>query len=318
MVTGNDTASNFYDEENEIEVLNSPIKYCSVSLSEIFNKGKRLEASVFDIEAKQALDDILNCKFPYLPLIGDNSFVIKAFYGGRIKRRYVKAESNDAIGFIGSSEMLDCYPKPVKYMSKSDNIQAFQVSYGDLLISRSGTIGNLTFVGKTLEKLLVSEHAIRLECNEYPGYVYIFLKSHIGQLLIKSHIYGAVIQEIEPAHLASIPIPNPPVLIKKYIHDLIIKSYELRDESNLLIDEATELLIQELNFPKIQDFNLPIPNKNIGISTFNVKLSDMNGRVDASYHIPLVDTIKAHMELYAKEVTIMGDTRISKNVILPP
>ena len=38
----------------EIAVNETPIKWCSVTLSDVIGRGKRLEASVFDVEAKQA------------------------------------------------------------------------------------------------------------------------------------------------------------------------------------------------------------------------------------------------------------------------
>ncbi|MBQ9625231.1 MAG: restriction endonuclease subunit S, partial [Clostridia bacterium] len=47
------------------------------------------------------------------------------------------------------------------------------------------------------------------------------------------------------------------------------------------------------------------------------KLSEMSGRADASYHVPIVDAIVEHMKKYADEVTTIGDERISKDVILP-
>lgn len=229
MVNG----SNAYDIRDEaiqeVEIAESPVKYCTVTLSDVISRGKRLEASVFDVEAKQAYQNIINGKYPGVPLIGDRFLVNRAYYGARLKRNYVDRKYPNAVGFIGSSEMLDCYPHPVKFMEDSDRTKDLHVKYGDILISRSGTIGNLTFVGKTLEKLLVSEHAIRLECREFPGYVYAFLKSKTGQLLVGSNIYGAVIQEIEPEHLALIPIPDAPVSIKNRINNLIVGSYELRD-----------------------------------------------------------------------------------------
>ena len=43
----------------------------------------------------------------------------------------------------------------------------------------------------------------------------------------------------------------------------------------------------------------------------------MNGRVDASYHVPIVDAIVEHLKKYAAEVTTIGDERISSDVILP-
>lgn len=42
----------------KIEVQESPVKWCSVSLSDVVSRGKRLEASVFDVEAKQAREKI--------------------------------------------------------------------------------------------------------------------------------------------------------------------------------------------------------------------------------------------------------------------
>ena len=156
--------------------LNSKVKFCTVKLSEVIARGKRLEASVFDVEAMQAYQLILNGKHKFL-----SEMIDSAYYGGRLKRNYV-SKSNKSIGFIGSSEMLDCYPKPVKFMVDSDSVNDLRVKYGTILISRSGTIGNLTFVNKTLSKLLISEHAIRLDCGEFAGYIYTYLKSKIGQL----------------------------------------------------------------------------------------------------------------------------------------
>lgn len=318
MVSGSVAYALDSDAQQEIELAESPVKCCTVTLSDVIARGMRLEASVFDVESMQAYQMISCGKYPAIPLIGDNSPVVRAYYGTRLKRNYVDSTHINAVGFVGSSEMLNCYPRPVKFMEDSDRTQNLHVRYGDILISRSGTIGNLTFVGKTLEKLLVSEHAIRLECRDYPGYVYAYLRSRIGQTLIHSNIYGAVIQEIEPEHLATVPIPDAPALIKKRINDLIVGSYELRDASNALIDEATTMLVKGLQFPDIHDFNVVLYKKDADVDTFSVKLSEMAGRADASYHVPIVNAIIAHMEQHAAEVTTVGDSRISKEVILPP
>ena len=306
------------DVQQDIELVESPVKCCTVTLSDVIARGKRLEASVFDVKSLQTHQMISCGKYPAIPLIGVNSPVEQAYYGARLKRNYVDSTHINAVGFVGSSEMLDCYPRPVKFMEDSDRTQNLHVQYGDILISRSGTIGNLTFVGKTLEKLLVSEHAIRLKCHDYPGYVYTYLRSKVGQLLIRSNIYGAVIQEIEPEHLATVPIPDAPASIKKRVNDLIVGSYELRDVSNALIDEAMAVLVKELHLPDLHDFDAALYKKGAGVDTFSVKLSNMAGRADASYHVPIVDAIVAHMKQYATEVTTVSDGRISKKVILPP
>ena len=306
------------DNENTIDVETNdiPLKWCSVSLSDVIFRGKRLEASVFDVEAIQALALINNGKYKTVPLYGDQGIVNKAHYGSRLKRNYVTPEHENSIGFIGSSEMLDIYPRPVKFMVDGEKVHDLHVKEGTVLLSRSGTIGNVTFVNKTLSKFLVSEHAIRLECKDNSGYVYTFLKTKIGKKLVCSNIYGAVIQQIEPVHLTMIPVPDAPKEIKERIHNLIVESFKLRDESNELIDQATALLIDELKLPPISEFKQNNIKNSANVNAFSVKLSNLAGRVDASYHLPTVDKIVEHLKKYAKEVTTIGDERISKQIIL--
>lgn len=303
--------------EPEVVVNESPVKWCAVALSDVVARGKRLEASVFDVEAKQAYMLLTHGKYPAVNLISKNGPVEKAYYGGRLKRHYVDETEPGAVGFLGSSEMLDCKPEPVKFMLNDVKTTDVRVKQGVVLISRSGTIGNVTYVGNTLSKFFVSEHAIRIECKDFPGYVYAFLKTKIGKLIVCSTQYGAVIQEIEPEHLATVPIPDAPTMLKKKIHDLIVRSYELRDESNDLIDQATALLIGELKLPDIDAFDVGLYKKAAPVDTFSVRLSEMSGRLDASYHVPIVDAIIEHLQQNAEEVTTVGDPRISKEVILP-
>ncbi len=315
------TSNLAFKEENSIEpevvVNESPVKWCAVALSDVVARGKRLEASVFDVEAKQAYMLLTHGKYPAVNLISKNGPVEKAYYGGRLKRHYVDETEPGAVGFLGSSEMLDCKPEPVKFMLNDVKTTDVRVKQGVVLISRSGTIGNVTYVGNTLSKFFVSEHAIRIECKDFPGYVYAFLKTKIGKLIVCSTQYGAVIQEIEPEHLATVPIPDAPTMLKKKIHDLIVRSYELRDESNDLIDQATALLIGELKLPDIDAFDVGLYKKAAPVDTFSVRLSEMSGRLDASYHVPIVNAIVEHLRQHAEEVTTVGDSRISREVILP-
>lgn len=313
MVNNNLAYSVDVTPEQEPVIIESPLKWCEVSLSDVINRGKRLEASVFDVDSKKAFQIIKHCKYAPVSLISADGPVAKAHYGGRLKRNYVEKTHDNTIGFIGSSEMLDIKPQPVKFMVESAKVQDLKVKEGTVLLSRSGTIGNMSFVNKTLSKLLISEHAMRLECKENPGYVYAFLKSATGQLLIRSNIYGAVISQVEPEHIATIPIPNAPTPIKQRINDLIIRSYALRDESNELIDEAMQLLVEELALPPISEmYNTSAP-----VNTYSVKLSNMNLRLDGSYHVPIVDAIVQHLKNHAAELTTVGDSRISKDIILP-
>lgn len=293
-----------------------PLKWCSVSLSDVVSRGKRLEASVFDVEAKQARSLIAHGKYPATK-IGGNDGLTTSYVCGRFKRIWV--EKSD-LPIYQPSSIVDIKPTPDGYISKrtKTNIEALKVHKGQVLMTCSGTIGKVSYVSKTLDEKIFSHDLLRINCtNDDAGYIYTYLKSKIGNKILLTNSYGAVITHIEPEHLATVPIPDAPQELKKKINDLIVRSFELRDESNEMIDQATALLIAELHLPDISAFNVNFYKKGAPVNTFSVKLSDMAGRLDASYHVPIVDAITAHLKKYGEEVTTIGDKRVSKNIILP-
>lgn len=290
------------------------LKYCSVKLSDAIARGNRIDASAFDVDAMRMRELVEKCQFGVRHL---GTLLDDVYYGARLKRHYVEPVRDDVIGLLGSSEMLDCYPQPVKFMVEDAANADFRVKNGTVLVSRSGTIGNVTFVSKTLEKYLVSEHSIRLECKEFPGYVYAYLRTAVGKALVKSNTFGAVVNQIEPEHMKQVLVPNAPIDIQEQVNELVMRSYALRDESNDLVDEATALMVDALSLPPIHELDCDLYRKDAGVDTFSVKLSDMSGRADASYHVPVVEAIIEHLQRHAGEMTTVGDTRISKEVILP-
>ena len=124
--------------------------------------------------------------------------------------------------------MTDIYPKADKYISKitKTSIEALRLKNNTLLLTSSGTIGNITIVTKTLNGKIFSDDVIRTAFTneEDLGYVYTFLKSDYGHNILKTNNYGSVITHIEPEHLKEMVIPNPPYILKKKIHNLIIDS----------------------------------------------------------------------------------------------
>ena len=216
--------------------------------------------------------------------------------------------------------MIDIKPTPDGYISKrtDTDIDALRVKKGQILMTCSGTIGKVAYVSDTLDGLIFSHDLLRIDSNDdNAGYIYAYLKSKIGQQILLTNSYGAVITHIEPEHLADVPIPNAPVEIKQEIHKMVIDSYALRDESNKLLDEAMDLLVQELKLPPIEEIGVDDFVQDAPVETFLVKLSQLNNRVDASYHVPIVKAIVDYLNKNAAEVTTIGDCRISRNVILP-
>lgn len=301
----------------EIEISEAPVKWCSVSLAEMVERGKRLEASVFDVEARQAWDLINNNKYPITSLGGTNGLTT-SYTCGRFKRIWVMKSEYP---IYQPSSVVDLKPTPDGYISKKTkvDIDSLRVHKGQILLTCSGTIGKVSLVSKTLDNAIFSHDLLRIDCKNLVdvGYIYTYLKSKIGSQILITNKYGAVITHIESEHLDTVPIPNAPNEIKSKINDLIMQSYDLRDESNALIDQAQALLVKELNLPPISEIKVDTLDKSKSVQTFNVKLSEMAGRADASYHVPIVDAIVDILKKNAAEVTTVGDERISSDVVLP-
>lgn len=297
-----------------IDIKEMPVKWCSVSLSDVINRDKRLEASVYDIEAKQYRELVINGKYGTVPLYGENGITLSAYYPGRFKRIY--CDPPYGVGFYLPSQMTEVYPRAEKHISRLTkcDLAELKLTANTLLLTRSGTIGSVSYVSKTTEGLVFSDDVIRVKFkNDYDlGFVYIFLKTKAGSTVLQTNGYGSVITHLEPEHLRSIPIPDAPISVKKRINDLVVKSYQLRDESNALLDKATDLLIDELKLPPIEKLIAVAPS-----NAFSVKLSEMNMRADASYHVPVVNTIIEELNKQAAEVTTLADERVTDNILLP-
>lgn len=294
----------------------SEIKWCSVNLSDVFSRGKRLEASVFDVEAKRARQIIFKGKFPVAYIGGENGLTT-SYTCARFKRIWL--EKSD-LPIYQPSSIVDIKPIPDGYISKltRTNIEKLKVHKGQILLTCSGTIGKATYVSETLDNKIFSHDLLRINCNEPSdaGYIYTYLISKLGNKILLTNSYGAVITHIESEHLSTVPIPNPSDGIKLKINDLIVKSFTLRDESNKLIDDATKLLIEELKLPPIEKLELDLYDPKASVETYSVKLSNLNGRLDGSYHEPIVQAIVDSIKNSAGELTTLKDSRFSKDVVL--
>lgn len=288
------------------------VKWCSVPLSETIERGKRLEAAVFDLDLKDAKRVLDQSGLPMSPLCGENGLA-SSYRPGICKRIFVEY-SPTAIPMFTPSQIVDLLPKPEKYLSRQmeESIGNWFVREGELLLTCSGTVGKCTLVTKTLKGKCVSQNLIRIVPRrpEQLGYLYTYLRTKIGQLMLTRNNYGAVIQHIDPEHLSGVPVPDAPEETVQEIHRLVMESFALRDSSNDLLEAANNLLFQELELPPFQEFKAE-PR------AFSVPISRLEGRADASFHIPLADKILSHLQAHAAEIVPAGNPRVSQGIILP-
>lgn len=220
--------------QSEVLIEEDPLKWCSMSLSDVIARGSRLDASVYDTESIQSRNLIKAGKYHLVP-VGGSSGLTSGYTCGRFKRIWV--EHSD-YPIYQPSTMLDIKPKPDGYLSKltKTNIEALRVHKGQVLLTCSGTIGNVAYVSRTLDNRIFSHDLLRINSkrDNDAGYIYAYFKTKVGNKMLLTNKYGAVVTHIEAEHLASVPIPDAPDSIKDEINSLIVRSFELRDESNEL------------------------------------------------------------------------------------
>lgn len=291
----------------EVEKLSTTIK-----LSEVLNAGNRLEASAFSIEAHNAVTALNNSGLQLIPLYGAEGLCQNIFYPTRFKRNYVTEEYG--IPFLSSSEIISLYPSTDNFLSRkhTKNSKKLFPEKWDVLVSRSGTIGNVglateSFLGKAL-----SEHVIRLRCegSDIAGYVAAFLRSRYGRPQVIQGTYGSVVNQIEPEHFERVLIPDLPPIRRIAIGRLMCQAGELRDEANQLLDQADRLLHERLKLPYLKDI---APNSEASVVA-KVKASELMGRLEGSFHNPVTRAAEKQLKELGVEVTTIGNPRVTKEV----
>jgi len=211
------------------------------------------------------------------------------YNGPRFPRIYVD-DSEKGIAFLSSSDMLLAELSGVKHLSKKRTpaslLQAIKIERGWTLISCSGTIGNTVYVRQDMAHMTGSQHIMRAAPKEeriLSGYLYAFISSKIGYLLLTQGTYGAVIQHIEPQHIENLPIPRLKPKQERCIHELIEQAAELRVEAQREIHQLKKVLEQEvLGIPAEYKTQWPYE---WSYAINNANLASEDSRLDAFYYV---------------------------------
>ena len=250
----------------------------SVKLSEVFDAGIRFEAAGFHLEARSARQKLLDADFKIQPFSGTDGLCREAHNAFRFKRHYVTEKFG--VPFLSSSDIIALRPIRQKYISKrlTPKLDQLLVERHDVLISRSGTIGNIGFAGKTLQGFALSEDAIRAKFEKpyQAGYAAAFLRSRFGQLQLRATTYGSVVVHIEPEHLPRVLIPALSPIHQIRIGEKMVNAAKWRDKANNLFDQANGLIEEILGQNAARK-----PRKT---SDNTVRFKNLNNRFDASFH----------------------------------
>lgn len=241
--------------------------------------GRRLDCNPYMSGALEARDALLNLSVPKEKLADVTE---KIFHAGREGRLWVE-DSDFGVPFFGSSDILfaDLSALPLIAKKQVQRNPLFTLKEGWTLITRSGTIGRMVYARPDMAGLACSEHVLRVVPDEAkipPGYLYAYLTSSFGVPLVVSGTYGAIIQHIEPEHIAGLPVPRFGRDFENQVHELMNFSAVSRSKAQKTINEALRSFEVEAQFSALKvgavtDF-----------ATSIVAFSDLQDRLDAPYH----------------------------------
>lgn len=193
--------------------------------------------------------------------IGQLEKGIKIFKGPRLKTENLVVENlgpNVEPYFTPTAvlqekgESAKLFNLAIATKSQLNALNAVRVFSGDIVITRSGTIGRVTIITERLNNAIVSDDLIRVRIKDefLRHYVYSFLKTKAAFDQMIRNEYGAVQQHLEPNHIKDILIPLPEDLtILNEIVDSskkLVNAKELLERMNEYNDQKTSILLKEL------------------------------------------------------------------------
>lgn len=177
----------------------------------------------------------------------------------------------------------------------SPKLAYLRIEPGMTLISCSGTIGRMVYVRPDMTGMWTSQHIMKVVPNSSlvpSGYLYAFLSSKYGVPLVTSGTYGAIIQHIEPQHIADLPLPRFGDNLEMRVHSLVEEAAVLRSNASKLLAESVRKLEQMAGLGPIES-----PTNSTPFSCTAVPATTLQERFDAFFHSPYGNRVVTQLKI---------------------
>ncbi|MDN3234327.1 hypothetical protein [Pseudomonas sp. WAC2] len=247
--------------------------------------GRRLDCNPYMSGALEARDALkrLACHKDKL-----RDVTLGMFDSGRESRNWVDDE-RFGVRYMGSSaiNLADFANLPLISNKQVARNPKLLIEEGWSLITRSGTIGRMAYVRPDMAGLACSEDVLRVVPDLEripPGYLYAFLSCRYGVPLVVSGTYGAIIQHIEPVHIADLPVPRFGPVFEQEMAQAIDAAAAERVAASRHRRAALELLQAKIEW---NDHSSPVSHAPMA--------SSLLGRMDAFHYSPRVEAGRASL-----------------------
>ena len=182
--------------------------------------------------------------------------------------------------------MLHADHRNVDLLRESDAVSSrlafLRLEEGTTLISCSGTIGRMAYTRQEMAGMWSSQHILKVVPDPEvvrPGYLYAYLSGRFGIPLVTGSTYGAIVQHIEPKHIADLPVPLASDAIQDEAHRLVEEAAELRTGASADLRTVIQEIEEAAGLPPLDvRYDAPRPDTSL------VRASALGGRMDGLFH----------------------------------
>jgi len=273
----------------------------SVPSSWLERDGRRLDCGPYmsgALEAKVLLESLNARKDRLADLTAGYKGGI--YNGPQFKRNYVDSIDH-GVQFLTGGDVLTADLRRLPLLSQRDamspKLRYLRLEPGMTMISCSGAIGRMAYVREDMAGVWSSQDVIKVVPDAEkipPGYLYAYLSSKFGVPIVVGGTYGAIIQHIEPEHIAELPVPRLGKRIEDRAHELIAEAAKLRDEAAAARQEAISRVQGLLAWTTVHSANVT-----------TAASSALQRRLDAFHHVPRV--VSAREALARHSAIRLGD-----------
>lgn len=303
------------------------LELAALSLSQVNkdNEKNRIDAEFFNKNFIRAYEKIKKLGYVYLE---DCLSVLTDYHSnGSYEILNANVKIKDEKDYAYMIRSTDCekmdFENEVKYVSQHayNFLSKTQIFGGEVLINKIGSPGSSYFVPYLNKPTTLGMNLFLLKTNDKlnNAFLYIFLNTKIGKLIIERKINGAVPQTIDKEAIKTLPIPLFPKPFQLEIEKLVKQSHEALEDSKRLYKEAQELLYKELELdfknplksllksslqakkPSelaiINDISKKYPHLNISVRPLSKSLHK-SGRLDSEYYQSKYDLMETKIKDY--------------------
>ncbi|MFE2864968.1 restriction endonuclease subunit S [Embleya sp. NPDC059259] len=237
-------------------------------------QGLRLDAKPY-LSGAFAIQRLLErLPVPKVPLKEVTAGHAGGLYNGPMFKRVYLTDPDHSVPFVGSKDMLvadfGTLPRLRKSDAESKALGYLRLAPGMTLISCSGfNAGRRSYVRPDMDGFWSSQDVLKVVPDPEhigAGYLYAFLASRFGEVLVKGKVYGSAVKHIEPHHIADLPVPRFGADVENEIHELIEEAAQLRADFQAGLDEATRDLFTTAGLGELLDLRWHEQGRELGFT----------------------------------------------------